>query len=188
MRAGLGVVLVGLVVCVGCGRDPAPAPSPTSVIKALGGRIFTWDTDTRMPTRVSFQYDINRYRVDRKPPVTDADLLHLKRLANSLVHLDLHGTKVTDAGLTHLKGLTKLEELSLINTNVTGAGLVHLKRLTKLKTLKLNDTKVTDAGLVYLKDITKLGEVHLLGTNVTEEGVGELRMSRPGCMVVWFPR
>ncbi|MBQ76918.1 MAG: hypothetical protein CMQ20_18095 [Gammaproteobacteria bacterium] len=36
-------------------------------------------------------------------------------------------TKITDAGLAHLKGLTKLETLSLSRTKITDAGVKSLK-------------------------------------------------------------
>ena len=36
--------------------------------------------------------------------------------------------KISDAELVYLKGLTKLQELSLQTTGVTDAGLVHLDR------------------------------------------------------------
>jgi hypothetical protein len=59
----------------------------------------------------------------------------------------LSGTKVTDAGLVHLSGLTNLERLNLSGTNVTDAGLVHLKGLTQLSDLNLQGTtKVTHAA------------------------------------------
>ena len=61
------------------------------------------------------------------------------------------GSKVTDDGLVHLKGLTNLQFLSLSRTKVTDAGLVHLKGLTKLQYLHLSDTKVTDEGVKKLK-------------------------------------
>ena len=41
-------------------------------------------------------------------------------------------SSLSDAGLAHLKGLTKLSHLDLTDTQVTDAGLVHLKGLTKL--------------------------------------------------------
>ena len=47
--------------------------------------------------------------------------------------MNLSGTKVTDAGLEHLKGLTQLQELDLTDTKVTGEGLEHLKELTNSK-------------------------------------------------------
>ena len=42
-------------------------------------------------------------------------------------------TKVTDAGLEHLKGLTDLQTLELLHTKVTDAGLEHLEGLTRLR-------------------------------------------------------
>ena len=56
---------------------------------------------------------------------------YVKRTRNSSrVDVDLLA-QLTDAGLVHLKGLTKLEWLYLNNTQVANAGLVHLKGLTK---------------------------------------------------------
>jgi len=75
--------------------------------------------------------------------VTDDGLLHLKGLTGVRV-LDLSKTQVTDGGLVHLKGMTNLIDLRLAKTKVTGAGLEHLKGLY---VLKLNHTKVRDAGL-----------------------------------------
>ena len=65
--------------------------------------------------------------------------------------LDLSNTQITDAGLVHLKELTKLEELYLVGTNVTDDGLVHLKEMNNLQKLSLKFTKVTDAGIAELK-------------------------------------
>jgi hypothetical protein len=62
-------------------------------------------------------------------------------------------TPVTNAGLEHLKGLTKLQKLDLDRAQITDAGLKHLKGLTKLQELHLNNTQVTDAGLVHLKAV-----------------------------------
>ena len=49
-----------------------------------------------------------------------------------VISVDLNRTKVTDAGLENLKGLTKRKELDLRFTKVTDTGLVHLKGLTEL--------------------------------------------------------
>ena len=62
-----------------------------------------------------------------------------------------------NAAIETLGGLVRLDEnkavvsVSLIGTNVTDAGLVHLKGLTKLEYLNLNGTKVTDAGIKQLQ-------------------------------------
>ena len=41
--------------------------------------------------------------------------------------LFLDHTKVTDAGLVHLRGLTKLDRVSLIATGATEAGSRHFR-------------------------------------------------------------
>jgi hypothetical protein len=71
------------------------------------------------------------------PKVTDADLRHLKGLAN-LQTLILYNTTVSDAGLLHLKGLARLQKLALdYGTKVGDAGLLHLAGLADLQYLRL---------------------------------------------------
>ncbi len=57
---------------------------------------------------------------------------------------------MTDAGLVHLRRLTKLELLLLDHTPVSDAGLEHLKGLTALRSLDLSETRVTAAGVAGL--------------------------------------
>jgi hypothetical protein len=45
-----------------------------------------------------------------------------------LQYLDLYGTKVTDAGLVHLAGLSRLDSLNLYCTHVTEKGVENLQR------------------------------------------------------------
>ena len=84
----------------------------------------------------------------------------------------------------HLKGLTKLSELSLSNNQVSDAGLAHLKGLTKLKFLYLSGTQVTDAGLMHLKGLTRLSSLDLTGTHVTQSGVQELQKVLPYAQIL----
>ncbi len=44
-----------------------------------------------------------------------------------VTHVDLHNTQVTDAGLVHLKGLTRLQTLNLYRSQVTDAGVKELR-------------------------------------------------------------
>jgi Leucine-rich repeat (LRR) protein len=46
----------------------------------------------------------------------------------TLRELNLANSKITDAGLEHLKGLTALKRLNLTNTGVTDAGVNSLKQ------------------------------------------------------------
>ena len=92
-------------------------------------------------------------------------------------------TKITDAGLVHLKGLTNLQTLTLGASQVTDAGLVHLKGLSKLETLGLGITKITDAGLVHLEGLTKVGALSFIDTKVTPAGVKKLQQALPNCKI-----
>ena len=65
---------------------------------------------------------------------------------------------MTDAGLVHLKGLTKIQWVGLAETKVTDAGLEHLKRLTTLQSLYLGDSRVTKEGVKKIPE----GITHLL--------------------------
>jgi hypothetical protein len=74
-----------------------------------------------------------------------------------LVSLDLaYCNHVTDAGVAHLTGLTRLRRLKLCDTHVTDAGLASLEGLTDLEELDLHGTSITDAGLAHLGVLAKL--------------------------------
>jgi hypothetical protein len=92
-----------------------------------------------------------------------------------VVGVDLKHTKVVDASLEHLKGLTRLEILLLKDTTVTDGGMVYLKGLTNLEALELGRTKVTDKGLEHLKGFGKIRRLDLGGTQVTDKGLEHLK-------------
>ena len=50
-----------------------------------------------------------------------------------LTTLQFKSTKISDAGLTHLKGLPQLRTLALENATITDAGLAQLKDLIYLE-------------------------------------------------------
>ena len=72
-------------------------------------------------------------------------------MKDNVAELQISGSRITDAGLVHLKDLIKLSHLNLSDTQITDAGLLHLKGLTKLERLNLKDTKVTDSGVAELQ-------------------------------------
>ena len=67
-------------------------------------------------------------------------------------------------GLRYLKGLSRIDMLSLVGTHITDADLQHLKGLTDLKELWFIYTQVTDSGLEHLRGLTNLRELWLDGT------------------------
>jgi Leucine-rich repeat (LRR) protein len=110
----------------------------------------------------------------RQTRITDAGLAHLKTTGRLRV-LDLDETRVTDAGLMHLGQLTSLRALYLAGTEVTDAGLAALRPLTKLRELGLRGTEVTDAGLIHLRGLNDLRVLDLRGTRVTGTGLAPLK-------------
>lgn len=113
-------------------------------------------------------------------PIDDA-LAELKGLS---VHtLWLSSSRITDAGLAHLKEIRDLQGLTLNHTEVTDAGLIHLKAVTHLKELFISDTHITDAGLAHLEGLSELQKVDLTRTSVTDEGVEKLKASAPNLIV-----
>ena len=92
--------------------------------------------------------------------ITGAGLVHLKSLS-SLKELDLHETAVDDAGLALLSSLVNLETLDLSNTKVVGPGLKALRGLRKLKVLKLKGCPIKDKDLQPLKGLPNLKHIVL---------------------------
>jgi hypothetical protein len=82
--------------------------------------------------------------------ISDAGIVHLKKLPE-LTYLNLHGANLTDKALTNLTGMKKMAYLNLDATKVSDGGLVHLKQMKELKTLRLLFTQVTDQGIEELR-------------------------------------
>ncbi|WP_146118956.1 hypothetical protein [Blastopirellula marina] len=70
-----------------------------------------------------------------------------------------------------LGGLPNIEQLNLAGCPVTDADLTQLPTLLKLEGIGLDDTKITDAGLKSLLRQPKLYYLECEGTEVTNEGV-----------------
>jgi hypothetical protein len=76
-------------------------------------------------------------------------------------------------------------DLSL--AKVIDAGLEHLKGLTKLQGLHPGGPKITDAGLEHLQGLTKFQRLTLMGTKVTDKGVKKLQQALPACQIAKLP-
>ncbi len=85
-------------------------------------------------------------------PQASTDLSPLAALqGDDLQYLQLSGTRVNNAGLAHIKGLTGLRVLWLYDTQVSDTGLVHLQGLTGLRVLNLRSTLVSVGGVDALQ-------------------------------------
>jgi hypothetical protein len=134
-----------------------------ATVKACGGKV-------KVDPRIS-PYGIS---VDLSGKnVKNSDLYQLKWV-RGLTELNLSDTPVTDAGLTHLKGVP-LSYLILARTRITGEGLRQLRRYERVRGLDLSGTQVTDAGLAHLNGMETLEGLDLSGTPVTDRGIAALR-------------
>ena len=113
----------------------------------------------------------------------DGQLAPLTQLAG-VTALNLKRTKVTDAGLEHLKGLKSLEILHLEQTAVSDKGIAHLTKLENLRYLNLYGTNVTDDSLQYLQHLKRLRRLYVWQTKISAKGAAELEKAIPGLQVV----
>jgi hypothetical protein len=119
----------------------------------------------------------------KRTKVMDASLEYLRGLTR-LEKLYLEETQVTDGGLDYLKGLTNIEALELGRTKVTDKGLEHLKGFSRLQRLDLAGTEVTNKGLEHLKKLSQLQALDLSGTKVTDAGIDDLQKALPKLKIV----
>jgi WD40 repeat protein/tRNA A-37 threonylcarbamoyl transferase component Bud32 len=95
----------------------------------------------------------------------------------------------TDDDLTHLEGLTALEELMLWGTGITDDGLPHLAELTNLRTLRLNGTSVSGTGFRHLGKLQQLRQLSAgWGTFLTDEGLSQLPPLQNLLLIALNPR
>lgn len=82
-----------------------------------------------------------------------------------------------------LSAFPQLKGLTIKFSKVTDAGLIHLRQFSQLQDLPLETAGITDAGLEQLKDFTQLKVLNLKGTKVTDAGVQALRQALPNVKV-----
>jgi len=113
------------------------------------------------------------------PRINDTHLAYVERLIN-LKELHVYSDRITEAGLVHLKGLSKLRRLHLLPMGngegwLTDVGLGYLADLVNLRELSLFWEKITDKGLSHIEGITELTQLTLDGNKITDEGLRHLR-------------
>ncbi|WP_406700791.1 prenyltransferase/squalene oxidase repeat-containing protein [Singulisphaera sp. Ch08] len=110
-------------------------------IQGYGGK---YELDENAPGRPVMRVDLRSYEVEDQEVENFTKVL---RAFPRLATLQFKSTKITDAGLTHLKRLPQLRSLAIENATITDSGLANLKVLTCLENLNIKGAKVTDAGI-----------------------------------------
>lgn len=114
---------LGLVRFVPSPPDtPAKRESAFNEIQAFHGK---YDVDETSPDRPVVRVDLSFYEVEDQQV---ANLAKLLQAFPRLKELKFKSTKITDAGLAHLKTLRQLDSLSLKDTKVTDAGVQDFQR------------------------------------------------------------
>ncbi len=121
--------------------------------------------------------------------VTDDELRHVGRLSG-LIDLGLASTRITDAGIIHLSGLTSLRVLKCGGrrrsrdengrvefelSDVSGESAETLSDLSNLERIDVSYSSFSDAGLRSLARLPKLRSLELGGTQITDAGIKALR-------------
>jgi hypothetical protein len=104
--------------------------------------------------------------------LSDSGLSRLRGL--DLHYVSLFQTKVTDAGVRHVRAMTNLEDLGLSSTSIGDAAMAHVATLPKLAALSVSDTNVTDLGVRSIVKLPALKFLNLRGTRVGDEGAALL--------------
>ena len=123
------------------------------------------------------------------PTITDQGLELIKN-CQWIRRLYISGAAVTDAGLVTISQFDQLEELGLQNgypvdtTRISDAGLSSVGRMTKLQRLEIWNFEITDAGLAQLAGMRGLRSLTLSKTLCTEAGIADLQRKLPRCKFV----
>ena len=103
-----------------------------------------------------------------------------------LESLNLAGLRVTNSGLSRLKGMTQLRELDLSKTQAGGDGLALLQQMPQLSSLKLwKAASIDDSAATHLAALRTLKLLDVAETKLTEAGVETIRKSLPECRILW---
>ena len=168
------LLLISTVLTLGHSLGHADDQVAIDSIKKNGGLVLP------SPGREN-QWDI-QFQL-RGRDLTDDGLADVARLGN-VVELNLRDTKITNAGLVHLKGLAKLTRLHLERTNVGDEGIANLTKLTTLEYLNLYGTKITDKSLDHLAGLKNLRQLYVWQTDVTDAGIAKFKKALPAVSVV----
>ncbi|MBC7856004.1 MAG: hypothetical protein IAF94_21455 [Pirellulaceae bacterium] len=130
---------------------------------------------------------------------SDSDVRALALLPN-LDYVVIESPNVTDEGVTHLRGLKKVERFHVIGnrslsgkswavlgewqhlhvlwldgSHFGGDGILQLPALANLKELSVNNTNLTDAGLERISWLPNLESLDLSHTQVSDAGLVHLK-------------
>ena len=103
-------------------------------------------------------------------PILNEKLAPIRHL-RTLTYLDLTWTRLNDAGMNYLKGLTQLESLRIPTGEISIDGLIHIRNFTALKSFT---GRMSDDGLKHISGLKNLQSLDISGPQLTDEGLQHL--------------
>jgi Leucine-rich repeat (LRR) protein len=101
----------------------------------------------------------------------------------NLRKLSLDYTQFSDASVSTLRYMPRLEAVSLRYTNISDRGAEHLAALPSLRTAYLTGTKISDDAVPNLSQLSSLDELYIRWTGITNNGADKLAAALPDCDV-----
>jgi Leucine-rich repeat (LRR) protein len=148
----------------------SPLGSLTGVLELHYDGGFPTDGDMDWISRCPFLESL----AIGSPRISDDALRRLRPVLPRLRALYLgKTTKISDAGLVHLRHCKSLETLS-VPWWITDRGVEHLVKLTSLRWLNLKGCEVTDSCGASLAKLTNLRHLNLNLTRIRDRGVSAL--------------
>jgi hypothetical protein len=183
LRRLIGIDYFATVAVVNADRDienaaVAMEDLPQLKVVALHGRQVTDSTLIHLRDLTHL-----RALLISDPSVSDTGwnaLEHLTHLQTLLLNIPVirDSPSNCDVAVSHIRNLNYLTDLELYRSGVTNAGLAHLDGLSRLENLDLTGCgQITDAGLAHLTNLTRLKYLNIFGSRATQAGVQRLRRS-----------
>ncbi len=148
---------------------------PKFVSTAFRSRFGLW-----LFSQFSVIYSVDLRALKNEDNVNEA--LLVARDCAHLVEVTLYQSGVKDSHLEVFRtGFPKLQRLKLNETRVTDAGIEHLRRLRRLELLNLQRTDVSNESVPALASLPRLKVLHIAETRI--DNVQAIRDARPGCFI-----
>ncbi|SPE29127.1 exported hypothetical protein [Candidatus Sulfopaludibacter sp. SbA6] len=179
-----------------------------TVTRDPGGNVVavdlrsSWATDSDMPRLAKLKdlkrLDLSLTRISDRglralksaPAIEELNLYFAEQISDEgaatvkgwkhLQRLNLRGTKVTDATLEFLSGVSTLESLDIGWAQITDTGLEHLAPLTNLRHLAMGGNKLTGTALQFLRQMPQIEYLDVGGAQRTDSGLWSLLLTDAG--------
>lgn len=126
------------------------------------------------PGKLGWLYERASDVIATYQPVGDAEMAALARLRHVQI-LSVSGTRVTDAGMVHIRDMTDLRRLGIARTKIGDHGLACAANCKQLEWLGAEESAITSAGLAYLADKQRMHTILVSRTRVGDEGIAYIQ-------------